>query len=357
MTKSLVAAFVKRFGRGPCIHGEIRLPIDRFTVGVLFGPSGSGKTTVLRCLAGLERPDEGSICFGIQPWFDAASGLCLPPQHREIGYLSQEHSLFPHLSIQDNIGFGLGALSRQERSRRVGELVDLLGLVGLERRYPGQLSSGQKQRVALARAVARRPRLLLLDEPLSALDTPTREDLRHHLRAWLEAAALPTILVTHDRTEALALGDSVVVLDEGRVIQTGPVDEVFGRPASVAAARIVGVDNVFEANVLGVREGVAEVEAGPVRFMANGAAMRPGKVHVAIRGEDVVLVGLDGEGIAGVVRDLTREGPMLRVEIQLGTLALTALVSRQAAASLALERGGPVRVGLPADAVHLIAAD
>jgi molybdate transport system ATP-binding protein len=354
MSADLAADFVKQFAHGPRIEGKLRLSAGRFTVGVLFGPSGSGKTTVLRCLAGLERPDEGSIHFANQTWFDSARGPCLPPQRRDIGYLSQEPALFPHLSVGANVAFGLGTLSRRERTARVGELLDLLGLAGLQARWPARLSGGEKQRVALARALARRPGLLLLDEPLSALDTPTREDLRHHLRAWLAAAAVPTVLVTHDRTEALALGDEVVVQGDGRVLQAGPVDEVFARPASVAVAHIVGVDNVLEAQVLHVRDGLAEVQAGPLRLTAPAAPGAAGQVHVAVRGEDVVLARPPGDGWPGTVREVAREGPLVRVEVSCGTL-VTALVSRQAAAALGLERGGEVLVRFPADAVHLIA--
>jgi molybdate transport system ATP-binding protein len=352
MSADLVADFVKQFARGPRIEGKLHLRADRFTVGVLFGPSGSGKTTVLRCLAGLERPDEGEIRLGPQTWFASARGVCLPPQRRDIGYLSQDHALFPHLSALDNVAFGLGALSRHERAVRVGELLEVLELTGLQGRYPAQLSGGEKQRVALARAVARRPRVLLLDEPLSALDTPTREDLRHHLRAWLAAAAVPTVLVTHDRTEAQALGDEVVILGEGQALQAGPVDGVFARPASVAVARIVGVDNVFEAEVLAVRDGVAEVQAGPVRFMASAQGSSVGKVHVAVRGEDVGLSLPPGDGLPGVVREMSREGPLLRVPVSCG-IELTALVSRQAAVRLGLERGCRVLVTFPT-AVHLM---
>jgi ABC-type nitrate/sulfonate/bicarbonate transport system ATPase subunit len=211
---SLTADFERRFPRGPVIQGQLRTPLDGFSVTVLFGPSGSGETTVLRCLAGLERPDPGQIRFGAETWFDTAAGVHLPPQRRGVGYLAQDYALLPHLTVAGNIGYGLVGLDATERQRRIDEMVRLFGLTGLERRYPRQVSGGQQQRVALARALARRRRLLLLDEPLSALDVPTREQLRRELRRLLAGLRVPALLVTHDRTEALALGDFVAILEE-----------------------------------------------------------------------------------------------------------------------------------------------
>src|SRR5262245_42649855 len=217
----LTAEFEKCFPGGPVIRVELRLPADVFSLTVLFGPSGSGKSTTLRCLAGLDRPERGTIRFGNETWFDAARGIFLPPQRRQIGYLFQDYALFPHLRVAENIGYGLGKVAASERRKRFEEITALLGLVGLEDYYPRQLSGGQQQRVALARALVCRPRLLLLDEPLSALDAPTREQLRHELRHWLTKLAVPGIVVTHDRVETLALGDHVVVMDHGRVRQCG----------------------------------------------------------------------------------------------------------------------------------------
>jgi molybdate transport system ATP-binding protein len=358
MSAVLTAEFEKRFAGGPRIEGRLSLAADTFSVAVLFGPSGSGKTTVLRCLAGLERPDRGFIRFGDRVWFDAGSKRHLPPQARDVGYLSQDYSLFPHLTVGENIAYGLGGLQAGERSRRIGELIGLLGLNGLERRYPRHISGGQQQRVALARAVARRPALLLLDEPLSALDSPTREPLRGELRRWLRAMGVPALVVTHDRTEALALGDAVVVMDAGRVYQSGPVEEVFSRPASVEVARAVGVETVVAGEVVAVADGLAEVVAGGARLRApaDGAA---GKVFVSIRGDDVVLAppgsppGSAGTSLTGVTRTLAREGPVVRVVLDCG-FPLTALVLRQACSELGLVEGATVTALVKAANVHLI---
>jgi molybdate transport system ATP-binding protein len=240
MTRFLEADFERQFAAGPTIVAALQKPAAEFSVTALVGPSGCGKTTVLRCLAGLERPERGRITFGDEVWFDSTQRILRRPQTRGIGYLFQEYALFPHLTVMDNIGYSLAREAKGAARRRVVELVEMLQLAGLESRYPQQLSGGQQQRVALARTVAARPRLLLLDEPLSALDAPTRSELRDQLRQVLAEWAIPTIVVTHDAAEVEALADYVVVLCDGRVRQQGPVAEVFRQPADADVARIVG---------------------------------------------------------------------------------------------------------------------
>jgi molybdate transport system ATP-binding protein len=354
----LAADFEKPFPGGPVIRAALRMPADAFSVTVLFGPSGSGKTTVLRCLAGLERPARGFIRFGGETWFDAARGLSLPPQQRDIGYVFQEYALFPHLTVARNLGYGLGGLPAGERSRRVAEMLDLLGLYGLEGRYPARLSGGERQRVALGRALVRRPRLLLLDEPLSALDAPTREQLRRELRRLLAALRVPALLVTHDRVEALALGDRVVVLDGGRVCQSGPVAEVFSRPADLTVARVVGVETVEAATVLEIKDGLAAVAVGRARLVALAGDMAPGEAYVSIRAEDVILergaaAGSARNRLPARVLGLMPEGPMVRVSLDCG-FPLAALVTGQACAELGLCEGDEIAALIKAPAVHLI---
>lgn len=241
MTHELEVDIEKRFRSGAIIRAAFRHPLEGFSVTAIVGPSGCGKTTILRCLAGLERPDQGHVRFGKETWSDAAVGVCLPPQRRGIGYLFQEYALFPHLDVAANIGFGSIAPGRAAADREVGKLLDLLHLQGMEGRYPSELSGGQQQRVALARTLATHPRLLLLDEPLSALDTPTRIDLRRELRPVLEQFGIPTLIVTHDADEVRAFAHRVVVMDEGRLLQAGPLEEVVAQPATPMVARILGV--------------------------------------------------------------------------------------------------------------------
>ncbi len=230
----LSARFERRFSGGVSVRAEMELPAGEAAVTVLFGPSGAGKTTILRCLAGLDRPDAGTIRFGAETWFDGEQGVFVPPQARRVGVLFQEYALFPHLTAAGNVAYGLSRVPREERRRRTDELLELVGMASLASAFPAALSGGQKQRVALARSLAPRPRLLLLDEPLSALDTPTREALRGELRSFLGSLDVPSLVVTHDRVEALALGDRVAVVVDGAIRQVGPVDEVFSRPADVS---------------------------------------------------------------------------------------------------------------------------
>jgi molybdate transport system ATP-binding protein len=219
-------------------------------VAVLFGPSGAGKTLTLQCLAGLIRPTAGRIVVDGRVFFDSATGVNLPAQARRVGYVFQGYALFPHLTVADNVGFGLRGRPRAVRARRVAAVVEQLGLGGLERRYPRELSGGQRQRVALGRALAIEPALLLLDEPLSALDAPLRRALRDELRALLGAVGTAAVVVTHDFPEAYRLGDRIVVYDAGRVVQSAPRSELLWQPASEAVARIMGIPNVLHGTVI-----------------------------------------------------------------------------------------------------------
>ena len=219
-------------------------------VAALFGPSGAGKTLTLQCMAGLLRPDTGRIVVDGRVLFDGASGAEVPPQARRVGYVFQGYALFPHLTVAENVGFGLRGRGAAERTRRVAEVIDRLGLGGLERRHPRELSGGQRQRVALGRALAIDPALLLLDEPLSALDAPLRRTLRDELRAVLREWGTAAVVVTHDFTEAYRLGDRIIVYESGRVVQSAPRAELLWQPASESVARIMGIPNLLHGTVI-----------------------------------------------------------------------------------------------------------
>ena len=359
MADEMTAAFEKVYNGGPSIHGTLRLPVGKPHVTVLFGPSGSGKTTILRCLAGLERPSRGRITFAGETWFDAEAGVQALPQARAIGYLFQDYALFPHLMVAGNITYAIQNLDRNARQARLEEMLRLLRLEGLEDRRPAQLSGGQQQRVALARVLARRPRLLLLDEPLSALDAPTREQVRGELRGVLRGQGIPTVCVTHDWVEALALADEVVVMGGGRVLQVGPPDEVFSRPADAEVAAIVGVETVLTGRVAERKDDLAALDVGKVRLWAVEPNGRGGEFYLCIRAEDVTLeIGTQPSSsarnhLAGRVTKIRPAGPVSRVTVDCG-FALTALVTRQAAQDLALMPGTPVTATVKASAVHLI---
>jgi molybdate transport system ATP-binding protein len=360
-----VSSFEKSFRDGPTIACELQLSPEDGQVTVLFGSSGAGKSTILRCFAGLERPTRGSIRFGHEIWFDAELGLDTPPQARRVGLMSQEAALFPHLSVGGNVGYGIRGLPRRERDERVLELLRFVRMEGLSERRPAELSGGERQRVALARALAPKPRLLLLDEPLSSLDAPTREELRVELRLMLAALRLPTLFVTHDRIEALSLADRMAVLSEGRIRQLGPVAEVFSRPADREVARIVGIETVVAGRVVGSPgEGLLSVEAGDAGVVLS--ALDPGNVDsecfVCIRAEEVMLErGPIGQVSArnrlpGHVLAVTPEGPLLRVSLDCG-FPLAALVTRQSREELGLEIGEPVVAFVKSPALHLIARE
>jgi molybdate transport system ATP-binding protein len=360
MDRALTFDLERRFRGGPTIRARATLPFDGAPVTVLFGPSGSGKTTVLRALAGVEHPDAGSIRFGGETWLDVAQGVAVPPQRRRIGLVFQEYALFPHLRVAANVGYGLGHLPRAEREARIREVAALVGLAPelLERR-PSALSGGQRQRVALARALAPSPRLLLLDEPLSALDAPAREELRGELRRSIEASGVPAIVVTHDRVEALALGDRVAVMVGGTIRQLGPVQEVFATPADAEVARVVGTENVLAVRVEGRRQGLVVVRAGEVELLAVDPGGLGREAFACIRAEEIVLEDAPGAPssarnlLRGVVAARADEGPLVRITVDCG-LRLVALVTRPGAEALNLAPGRPVAALVKAPAVRLV---
>jgi molybdate transport system ATP-binding protein len=363
MERTLAFDIHRRFPRGPVISARASWPIaqasGRPAVTVLFGPSGSGKTTILRALAGLDRPDAGSILFDGTQWFDDSADLWLPPQARRVGLLFQEYALFPHLTVAANVAYGLHRLARAERAQRLGEMAERFGIAELLARRPGELSSGQRQRVALARAVAPKPRLLLLDEPLSALDTPTREVLRGELRSMLEKAGVPSIVVTHDRTEALALGDRLVVLHEGTIRQVGPVHEVFSAPVDVEVARVVGTENVFPARLLRRDGWLVHVRAGSAELVAIDPGGLEDEAYACLRAEEVVLELHDSQDssaqnrLAGTIESRRDEGPLVRITVDCG-VRLVALVTRASAERLELATGRRVTAVVKAPAVRLV---
>ena len=363
-TNELTADFEKHFDGGPAsIRVKLHRPMATFSLTVLFGPSGAGKSTTLRCLAGLDMPDRGIIRFGDEIWFDAERNIFLPPQQRNIGYLFQDYALFPHLTVRQNVAYGLRKFSAPLRRQRIEEITSLLEIGGLEHRFPRQLSGGQQQRVALARTLVCRPRLLLLDEPLSALDAPTRHQLRRQLRHWLVQLQISTLLVTHDRSEALAFGDHLALFHAGRVCQNGPVQEVFAAPADVNAARIVGVDTIAQGRIVNISDGLATVEVGQTQLVAlappAGAAIGS-EVYICIHAEGVTLeVGAAlpetsaRNRLVGRIRAVDREGPIVRLNLDCG-FPLKALITNQAYENMGLHEWSDVVALIKATAIHVI---
>jgi len=359
MAAEMIVDITKSFPGRLTIDARFTQTLEPSTVLILFGPSGAGKTTVLRCLAGLEWPERGLIKCREDTWLDTTAGVRLPPQQRALGHMSQDYALFPTHSVAGNIAYGLGPLASDERQRRVVEVLTLLQLQGVENLRPAQLSGGQQQRVALARAIARHPRLLLLDEPLSALDVPTRSGLRGELRSLLKRLAIPSVVVTHDWAEALALGDQMAVISEGRVLQVGMPQDVFSRPLNAEVARVVGVETVVQGRIIESSNGLATVEVAGAKLVALAAEESGPDVFVCIRAEDVVLetVGVGATSarnhLVGTVREVSSLGALVRVGIDCG-FSLSAIVTRSALDELHLAPGAPVVAAIKAGAVHLV---
>lgn len=325
---------------------------------VLFGPSGAGKTTVLRCLAGLEKPDRGEICFGDETWFSEDGKICVPPQQRETGFFFQDYALFPHLSVHKNIGYNLTGVSTSEKKERIASMIETFDLAKLEARNVQTLSGGEKQRVALARTLCRHPKLLLLDEPLAALDSPTRIRLRKELRHLLDQFQIPVILVTHDRTEALSLGDRMIVMNNGTVLQEGPIAEVFSKPNQKTTAEIVGMENVFPGLIKEKKDGLAIVEINNNLLEAADFGLDTGPVMVGIRAEDIVLsMAIETKSSArnrlkGTIEAVVPEESLVRLTINCG-FSIDALITRESKEEMELEVSREVMLSVKATSIHL----
>ena len=267
----------------------VDLAVDR-EITVLYGHSGAGKTLTLEAIAGLLTPSQGRITLHDRVVFDSSSGVNVPPQRRDLGYLVQSYALFPHLTVAQNIAYGLGHLRRAERRERVEEFARMFGVDDLLQRRPARISGGQAQRVALARALVRQPRVLLLDEPFAAVDSSNRRTMRRELRQLAQRLDLSVVMVTHDLTEAYNVGDRLAVIDRGRVLQAGPRDEVFHRPATARTAELLGVQNLVPGRVVGADGERVHVATG-LGMVAAQAESRPATDHVqlAIRAEQIIL--------------------------------------------------------------------
>jgi molybdate transport system ATP-binding protein len=272
---------------------------------ILFGPSGAGKSTLLQCLSGLLRPDSGKIAVGEMTLFDSERGINRGVAERSIGYLFQSLALFPHLTAQQNVQYGLGKLAPSRRRERTLAILESFHIPHLAQRRPAEISGGEGQRVALARALVTEPCLLLLDEPLSALDAPIKARIIGDLRAWIAARPIPVLYVTHSREEVFALGERVIVLERGRVLTQGPPQQVLEAPEHETVAQLAGFENIFDAEVVALDpdRGSMSCRLGPVPYGTGlGASsvtlevplgrVRAGQaVRLGLRAGDILLAG------------------------------------------------------------------
>jgi len=316
----------------------------------MLGSSGSGKSTLLRMIAGLESPDQGTVSI------DGRDVTRVPIHKRRIGFVFQSYALFPHLSVEANVGFGLQAqrLSGAEIRTRSAEMLELVGLAGYESRAPKDLSGGQQQRVALARALVTRPEVLLLDEPLSALDKKIRGEMQRELKRIHRETGLTTIMVTHDQDEAMDLGDKVMLLDRGLVQQEGAPRELHDTPANAFVADFLGAESLGT-GIVATTAGVTSVDVDGLSLATARRDLTDGdRVTVFIRPE-AVEIGLPGAGaIEATVTSTDFFGPFARVGVSAGTADLGSVMFTEAATKL--EVGQAVSVSVQPSGVHVFIA-
>jgi len=321
---------VKRFGSFTAVQ-PMSLDIPEGSFLALLGPSGCGKTTTLRMIAGLLDPTEGEIAIGGRRMNET------PIHKRNLGLVFQNYALFPHRTVAENVGFGLKYrnVAREEAARRVREALELVQLPHLGDRYPKQLSGGQQQRIALARAVVIEPDVLLLDEPLSALDANLREDMRVELKRIQDRIGVTTIFVTHDQSEALAMSDEIVVMSEGRVEQVGPPEAVYNTPASEFVATFLGASNMLPARCTGCEDGAPVLESQVFGRMAVPADRAPhvegqGPATLVVRAEKLRLAPAgtardDAVTVEGRVETVDYQGVAVRYFVRVGDTQLQAI--------------------------------
>ena len=332
---------------------------------ILFGPSGAGKSTLLDCIAGLTRPEEGRIEVGGDVLFDSSRGIHLAAQKRRIAYVFQTLALFPHLSVEENVAYGLNNLEQEKRQERVGEILAAFRVEKLRKQKPGEISGGEKQRVALARSLVTEPSLLLLDEPLTGLDAELKAAIVDDLRAWNTAKRIPILYVTHSREEVDALGERVLAMENGHIVSAGAPMEVLDAPRRKKLAQAAGFENLLNGVVLDLREtdGVMRVrleESACEIEVPLGYAVAGDRVKVAIRAGDILLaverpIGLSARNIMeGRIVSLEQRGTLLIARVDCGALFVVH-VTPGAVRALGLAAGRRVWLVLKTHSCHLVA--
>ena len=361
----LIAKFSKSYpaAGGPAFLLNVFIELQAgFTI--LFGSSGAGKSTLLDCIAGIARPDTGVILLNGRTLFDSATGASLPPQMRDTAYVFQTLALFPHLSVEANVAYGLSHLPEPERDSRVTDILQLFRIAHLRSRKPALISGGERQRVALARSLVTNPQTLLLDEPLVGLDAGLKSAIVNDLRAWNASRQIPILYVTHSREEVDSLGECVIALENGAVVGSGSPREVLEAPRNRQLAQAIGFENILEGTVLQLRpsDGVMRVQLGAntceIEVPLSHAS--PGdRLNVAVRAGDILLATAKpvqlsaGNVLEGNLEHLDQRGSIVIARVNCGATFIVHITPR-AVRSLALAPGQKVWLVLKTHSCHLV---
>ncbi len=332
---------------------------------MLFGASGSGKTTVLRCLAGFHQPDAGRLLIGDEVWFDADTGRSVPPRRRNVGYVFQHLALFPHMTVEANLHYGLAGEPLAIRRERTGAVAESFRIAHLLQRRPGEISGGERQRAALARSLVTNPRLLLLDEPLSALDHVSQSRIIEDLRAWNAAHRIPILYVTHSHREVFALAEHVLVLEAGRIVATGSPEDVINAPALEPLARLAGFENILSATVMAVQPAAGTLlcelgSGGPLLEVPYAETSVGAPVRVALRAGDILVATREPKGLSarnilpGIVQVARHEGLAVVLRVDVGAV-LEVRLTPAASETLGLRPGSRVWLVIKTHACRLVA--
>jgi molybdate transport system ATP-binding protein len=352
----------KRLGKDFELDLSVAFPSG---ITILFGPSGSGKTTLLDCIAGLIRPDAGRIASAESALFDSAAGIDLPSQRRKVGYVFQDLALFPHWSVESNVEYGLSSLESRERKQRSSAILESFRIANLRSRRPGQISGGERQRVALARALVIDPRILLLDEPLAALDAATKSKILEDLRAWNHEHRIPVVYVTHSREEVFALGEQVIMLDKGRAIAQGTPHEVMTVPRQETVAQLAGFENIFDATVNAAHEErgtmVCQLAGSKIELETPLVRAEVGStLKIAIGAGDILLASREPSGLSarnilpGSIVSLAQRDVVVAAKVDCG-VEMEVHLTLAARDSLQLKPGSRVWLIVKTHSCHLMA--
>lgn len=329
---------------------DVTLNINEGEYFMILGPTGAGKTILLETIAGIYRPDKGRI------FLDGRNITNIPPKDRSIGMVYQDYTLFPHLTVEENINFGLRLkkFAKREARHKVDELANLLDVSPLLHRYPGTLSGGEQQRIAIARALIIEPKVLLLDEPLSALDTETTGKLRQELKRISSIAKTTMIHVTHSFEEAFLLGSRMAVMNKGEIAQVGKPSKVFRKPNSKFVADFLGVVNLFKGES-SIDNGLAYIDVNGINFVS--ATLKSGSVYISIRPEDILVSrkpirSSARNSLKGKVESILDEGTIARITVDIG-IPFATVVTKHSLDDMKLENGRSVYITFKASAVHI----